>query len=352
MQTNQEIVSSQDMDISILSHFKRLFHESKKVVIIGHKNPDGDAIGSCLGLFWFLHKLGHKPTVVMPNDFPEFLKWMPGNDQILNFDHHSTQVEACLEHTDLICTLDFNDLSRVGSLSALLLNSQKTFVMIDHHQLPADYAVLTWSDTTMSSTSEMVAHLIEAWTGWSELSAAMATNLYTGIMTDTGSFKFPATTAKTHRVSAALIEAGAQHSKIHQAIYDNQSPGQLKLLGRALAQMEIKPEYHTAYTYLSQKDLDECHFKKGDTEGFVNYALQLQGIRFALIFIENQQEQIIKISLRSVGDFSVNEFARNHFNGGGHINAAGGRFDGGLTEAIDYFLKSLPEYKNQLHEAE
>jgi len=340
------------MNTAILSQFKSLFHERKNVVIIGHKNPDGDAIGASLGLYWFLLDLGHKPTVVMPNDFPEFLKWMPGNDQILNFEQQSPQVEACLEQADLICTLDFNDLSRVGGLESLLVNSQKTFVMIDHHQQPADYAALTWSDTTMSSTSEMIAHLIEAWTGWSKLTEATATNLYTGIMTDTGSFRFPATTAKTHQVVAALIEAGAQHSKIHQAVYDNQSPGRLKLLGRALANMEIQSQYNTAFICLSQKDLDECDFKKGDTEGFVNYALQIQGIRFALIFIENKHEQIIKISLRSVGDFSVNEFARNHFNGGGHINAAGGRFDGSLTEAVNHLLKHLPEYKNQLHEAE
>lgn len=340
------------MNTAILSQFKSLFSGRKNVVIIGHKNPDGDAVGATLGLYWFLLELGHKPTVVMPNDFPNFLKWMPGNDLILNFEQQADQVAQVIKDSDLICTLDFNDLSRVGSLEALLQAASQPFVMIDHHQQPSDYAVLTWSDTTMSSTSEMIAHLIEAWTGWTGLSKAIANNLYTGIMTDTGSFKFPATTAKTHRVVAALIDAGAEHSSIHQAVYDNQSPGRMKLLGRALNNMVIKNEWQTAYTFLSQSDLDECQFKKGDTEGFVNYGLQLEGIKFALIFIENKSEQIIKISLRSIGDFSVNDFARNHFNGGGHTNAAGGRYEGSLSAAIDHLLTQLPAYKNNLYEAQ
>lgn len=340
------------MNTTILSQFQSLFKDQKEVAIIGHKNPDGDAVGAALGLYWFLIELGHKPTVIMPNDFADFLKWMPGSDQILNFEQHPLPVSEFLTRAEIICTLDFNDLSRVGSLESLLHDLKKPFVMIDHHQQPADYAVLTWSDTTMSSTSEMVAHLIEAWTGWPGCSQAMATNLYTGIMTDTGSFKFPATTAKTHRIAAALIEAGADHSAIHQAVYDNQSPGRMKLLGRALEHMVIKQDWQTAYTFLSQSDLDQCDFKKGDTEGFVNYALQLAGIKFALIFIENKSEQIIKISLRSIGNFSVNDFARNHFNGGGHINAAGGRYQGKLSEAIEHLLSHLPLYKNELYEAE
>ena len=339
------------MNAAILSQFQDLFKGQKNIAIIGHKNPDGDAVGATLGLYWFLLDRGHNPTVVMPNDFPDFLKWMPGSDKIVNFEQHTTQVKEIIAQADLICTLDFNDLSRVGNMELLLSESEKPFVMIDHHQQPSNYAILTWSDPSMSSTSEMVAHLIEAWSGWAGLTQAIATNLYTGIMTDTGSFKFPATTAKTHRVVAALIEAGTPHSNIHQAVYDNQSPGRMKLLGRALENMVIKQEWQTAYTFLSQSDLDQCDFKKGDTEGFVNYALQLEGIKFALIFIENKSEQIIKISLRSIGDFSVNDFARQHFSGGGHINAAGGRYAGELSQAIEHLLKHLPAYKHQLHEA-
>jgi phosphoesterase RecJ-like protein len=340
------------MNTELISQFQSLFKSPKKVVIVGHKNPDGDALGASLGLYWFLLSQGHQVTVVMPNDFPEFLKWMPGSDDILNFEYQGHEVSTCLNNADIICTLDFNDLSRVGTLESLLRSSDKALVMIDHHQQPSDYAVLTWSDPKMSSTSEMIAHLIEAWTGWSGLSKAMATNLYTGIMTDTGSFRFSATTAKTHEVVAKLIDAGANHTQIHQAVYDNQSPGRLKLLARALANMEIKSSWQTAYTFLSQNDLDQCNFKKGDTEGFVNYALQLQGIKFAIIFIENQNEQLIKISFRSTGDFSVNEFARNHFDGGGHTNAAGGRYNGRLSEAIDHLLTELPKYKEQLYEIE
>ena len=339
------------MEDSILAQFKTLFESPKKAVIIGHKNPDGDAVGSALGLYWFLNALGHQVQVIMPNDFPDFLKWLPGQQSILVYDKQQDKVIEALKSSEVVCTLDFNDLSRVGELSELLAPMEQSFVMIDHHQQPGDYAHLTWSDTSMSSTSEMVAQLIEAWTGWSGLNAAVATNLYTGIMTDTGSFKFPATTATTHRIIAALIDAGAAHSEIHQEVYDTQSPGRLKLLGRALAQLEIFPKWHTAFTYLNQNDLDQCDFKKGDTEGFVNYALQLKGIKFALIFIENQNEGITKISLRSVGDFSVNDFARKHFNGGGHNNAAGGRYQGAPQQAIDYFLTCLPGYKAELDAA-
>ncbi len=339
------------MKTAILNQFKALFEVPKKTVILGHKNPDGDALGASLGLHWFLKSLGHETQVIMPNDFPDFLKWMPGHESILVHDKQEEEVRQALKSCEVICTLDFNDLSRVGEMTKLLTRIDQSFVMIDHHQEPGDYASLTWSDTSMSSTSEMVAQLIESWIGWTGLNSAIATNLYTGIMTDTGSFKFPTTTAKTHRIVAALIDAGAPHSQIHREVYDTQTPGRLKLLGRALAQLEIFPDWHTAFTYLNQSDLDQCNFKKGDTEGLVNYALQLKGIKFALIFIENRSEKITKISLRSVGDFSVNDFARKHFDGGGHTNAAGGRYHGVPKVAIDYFLTCIPAYKNELNAA-
>ena len=220
--------------------------------------------------------------------------------------------------------------------------------MIDHHQSPDDYATVTYSDVLMSSTSQMVYHLIEALDGLDFLTPEISTNLYCGIMTDTGSFRFPCTTATTHKVIAHLIETGAKNSEIHQNIYDTNSPNRMKLLGAALKNLEILYEYKTAYISLSQSDLDSNHFKKGDTEGFVNYALSIEGIIFAVIFIENKQEDIIKMSLRSKGSFSVNEFARNHYNGGGHINAAGGRSLKSLTETISEFISILPRYKKEL----
>jgi phosphoesterase RecJ-like protein len=203
----------------------------------------------------------------------------------------------------------------------------------------------------MCSTSEMVFHFMEALDSIELLNKEIATQLYVGIMTDTGSFRFPATTATTHRVIANLIEAGANNSTIHQNVYDTNSPDRLKLLGTALNNMVMLPEFRTAYITISQDELNENNFKKGDTEGFVNYALSMSGVIFAIIFIENKKEDIIKISLRSKGDFSVNEFSRNHYNGGGHTNAAGGRSLKSLTDTIEEFISILPRYKKELNES-
>ncbi len=330
---------------------KKLLATPQKIVVIGHKNPDGDAVGSCLGLSFFLKSLGHSSTVIMPNDFPDFLKWMPGVDAILIYDKETQKCKEILEATNLIFTLDFNSLDRVGDLQTPLENSKAQFVMIDHHQQPAEYAIATYSDVSMSSTSEMVYHFMEALGKIEKLSKKIATNLYTGIMTDTGSFRFPSTTPTTHRIIAKLVETGAQGAIIHQNIYDTNSPERMKLLGVALNNLNILSDYNTAFITLSQKELDEHSFKKGDTEGFVNYALSVKGIVFAAIFIENKQENIVKMSFRSKGDFSVNDFARNHYSGGGHINAAGGKSSLSLNKTITDFISILLRYKNELTHA-
>ncbi|MBL4662404.1 MAG: bifunctional oligoribonuclease/PAP phosphatase NrnA [Flavobacteriaceae bacterium] len=326
----------------------KLLQSPKRIVVIGHRNPDGDAIGSCLGLSFFLKQRGHDVQVVMPNDFPEFLKWLPGCSSILTYDRDASKVKESITKTELIFTLDFNALNRTGDLAEVLEKATAEFVMIDHHQQPDSYAVATYSDVSMCSTAQMVFHFIETFNGLNEITPEIATNLYTGIMTDTGSFRFPATTSITHRVIATLIDCGANNSEIHQNIYDTNSHNRLKLLGVALNNLEILSEYNTAYISISQEELDKNHFRKGDTEGFVNYALSIKGIVFALIFIESKQENITKISFRSKGDFSVNEFARKHFNGGGHTNAAGGRSDQPLMKTINEFIAILPLYKNAL----
>ncbi|MEZ4779552.1 MAG: bifunctional oligoribonuclease/PAP phosphatase NrnA [Flavobacteriaceae bacterium] len=337
------------MEVTTLKTVERLLEKPKKIVIVGHKNPDGDAVGSCLGLSFFLRNRGHQATVVMPNDFPDFLKWLPGCDTILNFEKLSEETISIISETEIIFTLDFNALNRTGGLTEILEQFTGDFVMIDHHQQPDDFAVATYSDVTMSSTCEMVYHFIQNLGGNTEITSEIATNLYTGIMTDTGSFRFPSTSATTHKVIAHLIECGANNSEIHQNIYDTNSPDRMKLLGVALNNLIILPEYKTAYITLSQQELDQHNFKKGDTEGFVNYPLSIEGIVFAVIFIENKQEGITKISLRSKGNFSVNEFSRNHYNGGGHTNAAGGKSEKSLTATVTEFISILPQYKNALN---
>jgi phosphoesterase RecJ-like protein len=331
---------------------EKLLASAQKVIIVGHKNPDGDAVGSCLGLSFFLKSLGHITTVIMPNDFPDFLKWLPGVEEIIVHEREREKSTELINSSDLVFTLDFNSLDRVGGeLQTVLENCSAKFVMIDHHQQPADYAVATYSDVKMSSTSEMVFHFMDALGQTEKLSKEIAVNLYTGIMTDTGSFRFSSTTPTTHRVAAKLIEAGAESAIVNQNVYDTNSPERMKLLGVALNNLVILPELYTAYITLTQKELDDHNFKKGDTEGFVNYALSVKGVVFAVIFIENKQESIVKISFRSKGNFSVNDFARNHYSGGGHINAAGGKSSQDLNKTINEFISILPRYKNELKDA-
>ena len=336
------------MNLEHLNELKKLLSSSKKIAIIPHKNPDGDAIGSTLALWHYLVNSGHTASIVSPNDFPKFLKWMPGADKILNFEKENIQSKSCIEKADIVFTLDFNHLGRVGHMSETLESANATFVMVDHHQEPSDYAKIMYSDVSMSSTCEMVYVLIKKLGSENSITPEIANCIYTGIMTDTGSFKFAATTSNTHRVIADLIDKGAEGTEIHHRIYDTNSPSRLHLLGCALKNMVILQEYQTAYITLSQEELDKYNYQKGDTEGFVNYGLTLDGIRFAIIFIENKEEGIFKISFRSVGDFSVNDFARKHFHGGGHTNAAGGKSDYSIEETIAYFTSLLPLYKNQL----
>jgi phosphoesterase RecJ-like protein len=330
---------------------KKLLASPQKIVVVGHKNPDGDAVGSCLGLSFFLNRLGHKADVIMPNDFPDFLKWLPGVENIIIHEKEQGKSLETLQQASVIFTLDFNSLDRVGDMQQFLEDCDANFVMIDHHQQPDDYAVATYSDVSMSSTSEMVYHFMDALDELGALCLEVSTQLYTGIMTDTGSFRFSSTTATTHRVVAHLIEMGADSAKIHQNVYDTNSPDRMKLLGVALKNLHILTEFNTAYITITQKELDSCNFKKGDTEGFVNYALSVKNVVFAVIFIENKQENIVKISFRSKGNFSVNDFARNHYNGGGHINAAGGKSSHSLNKTVTEFISTLPRYKEELTHA-
>ncbi len=336
------------MNFEEINSVKALLSKPQKIVIVPHKNPDGDAIGSTLGLWHFLKNMGQDASVIVPNDYPRFLKWMPGNEDIINFERKNSEAKERISQATLIFTLDFNHLGRIGQMQTELESADATFIMIDHHQEPADYAQITYSDVSMSSTCEMVYTFIEKLGGVQAITSEIANCLYAGIMTDTGSFKFASTTSRTHRVIADLIDKGAENTKIHHQIYDTNTPARLHLLGCALKNMVILEKFRTAYITLSQEELDAHEYKKGDTEGFVNYGLTLDGIIFAVIFIENKEEGIIKISFRSVGDFSVNEFARKHFQGGGHDNAAGGKSDVSIAETTKFFESLLPNYTDKL----
>ncbi len=324
---------------------KQLLETPKRIVIVPHKNPDGDAIGSTLGLYHYLKAKNHNVVVIAPNDYPNFLKWIPAEDTIVQHESEVIKSKALIENAELIFTLDFNALNRTGGMEPALVKAKAIKILIDHHPQPEDYAKYVYSDVSICSTSQMVYHFLEMLDDVKAINKVIATCLYVGIMTDTGSFRFASTTSTTHRVVAELIDKGANNAEIHDNVYDSNSYNKLQLLGCALNNLKVIPKHKTAYISLSQDELNQFNFKKGDTEGVVNYGLSIENVVFAAIFIEHKKEGIIKISFRSKGNFDVNAFARNHFNGGGHINAAGGRSELSLKDTIEKFISILPNYK-------
>ncbi len=316
---------------------QNLLATPKKIAIIPHRSPDGDAMGSTLALYHFLLKLNHKPIVISPNDFPNFLAWLPSSETVLIYENNKENCTKILNEAELVFTLDFNALHRTGEMEQVLNKLSAPMIMIDHHQKPDMYATVTYTDTSIGSTCEMIYNLISFLDKKALLDKTIATCIYTGITTDSGSFRFPSTTSTTHRIVAELIDLGIDNSEIHNLLFDDNSANRLQLLGRALQNIKVFPEYKTSYITLSQKELDEFHYQKGDTEGIVNYGLSIKGILFSAIFIEHRDENIIKISFRSQGNFDVNQFAREHFNGGGHINAAGGKSNESMKATTNKF---------------
>ena len=325
------------MKIQDIQAIQLLLSTPKKIAIIPHRGPDGDAMGSTLGLYHFLLKNNHHPVVVSPNEFPDFLAWMPGAETVKIFEKDKENCTKILEDAELIFTLDFNALHRTGEMEHVLAQLKAPFIMIDHHQKPDDYATFTYSDTSFGSTCEMIYNFILFLGKKHDIDKTIGTCIYTGILTDSGSFRFPKTTGTTHRIIAELIDLGVENTEIPTLLFDNSSFGRLQILGRALQNMKVITEHKTAYITLTQDELNSFNYVKGDTEGIVNYGLSIKGIVFAAIFIENKEEKIIKISFRSQGDFDVNQFARDYFNGGGHRNAAGGKSEVSMEETIRKF---------------
>jgi len=322
-----------------------LLSTPKRIAIIPHRSPDGDAMGSTLALYHFLLKLDHQATVISPNEFPGFLDWLPSAETVLVYENDKENTTKILQEAELIFTLDFNALHRTGEMEHVLNKLKAVFIMIDHHQSPDDFAKFTYSDTSFGSTCEMIYNFILQLGKKELIDKTIANCIYTGILTDSGSFRFPKTTGTTHRIIADLIDLGAENTTIPTLLFDNNSYDRLQLLGRALQNMKVFPEYKTTYISLSQEELDAFNYVKGDTEGIVNYGLTIKGIVFAAIFIEHKDENIVKISFRSQGDFDVNQFARAHFNGGGHINAAGGKSNLTLKDTIAKFEQLITQIK-------
>ncbi len=319
----------------------------KDIVIISHRNPDGDAIGSSLGLYHYLLSQGHAVHVVLPSEYPDAFLWMPGIQNIIVFDSDQERTREVCERAQIIFCLDFNSLDRIDKVGEIIqpLNSVK--VLIDHHLYPEPFADYVMSDTTASSTAEMVFDFIVLMGHRPDISRATADCVYTGIVTDTGSFKF-STSPKLFRIVAELLELGVDDYKLQDLIFNSLDEKQLRLLGHCLYnRMEILPEYRTGIITLTKEDYEHFDIVRGETEGIVNYLLKMRDITMAAFITE--QPSIVKISLRSKGDFSVQDICRKHFKGGGHRNASGGFSFQPLKVTLRKFKELLPEYKDALN---
>ena len=334
------------MKESFIQELKESLTTFKKIVILPHRNADGDALGSTLALKHFLKQKNHQVRVISPNDYPSFLKWLPGESDVLKYNQTPKLARDCIREADLIFTLDFNALSRIEDLTNIVKSASGEKIMIDHHEAPEDYAKLNYSDPTMSSTCEMIYNVIKALDQYG-FNKEIAYCLYTGIMTDTGSFRYSSTTSITHNVIAHLIQLGANGAEIHQKIYDSSTYSRLKLLGLTLSNLIKIPKLPVVFMTLTQNELESCDYKKGDTEGFVNYGLSLDGVIFFFFLVENEGEGKIKMSFRSQGMFSVNDFARIYFKGGGHHNAAGGMSMENMKNTVEHFINAVQEVSFQ-----
>ncbi len=322
--------------------------QPKKIVITMHQKPDGDAMGSTLALFHFLTQFEHQATVISPTNWADFLNWMPGVKAVIDYEKDTTNANAVIAQADWIFCLDFNTMSRTKKMESVLLASSATKILIDHHQQPQttvfNYGI---SDTTKSSTAEMVYDFIYNSGFENKINDAISQCLYAGVMTDTGSFRFPSTSSDVHKMVADLIARGLQHSKIHENLFDNFSENRLRFIGNTLLnRMQVFYEYNTALISITQADLIKYDIKTGDTEGLVNYPLSIEGIKMAAIIIDRGEER--KCSFRSKGSFDVNTFARNHFDGGGHYNAAGGQSKEALEMVVEKFIAAMKEHKAEL----
>lgn len=320
----------------------------QKIVITTHHKPDGDAMGSSLGLYAYLIQKGHHVSVITPTDYPYFLHWLPNNSDVIIYTDNKTESEKLVAEAALIFCLDFNTLSRINELGELIRAADAKKIMIDHHLEPEDFDDFRhWNINACAAAQQVYDFIVNVLKDGETLTKDIATCLYTGIMTDSGSFRFPSATSTVYRIAADLIDLGAEHWKIHQLVYDNATENRLRFLGHCISnKLELLREYNTAIISVTAEELKSFNIVTGDTEGIVNYALSVNGIKLAAFIIERPDR--VKISLRSTGDFPANEICKKYFNGGGHRNAAGGASEKSLEETVADFKSILAEYQTQL----
>lgn len=327
-----------------VDQFSKWLEESEQIVIIAHVGPDGDAVGSTLGLYHFLLTIGKKATIIVPNAFPEFLQWMPGSEDILLYDQQKKAADKLLADAQIICCLDFNAIKRVDKMSDAVALSPARKMMIDHHLHPEDFCSIIMSYPKISSTSELVFRLIYRMDGFERMSKAAAECIYTGMMTDTGGFTYNSNNSEIYFIISQLLSKGIDKDEIYRKVFNTYSESRLRLMGYLLySKMKVYPTRHAAMISLTQKEAKEFNYIKGDSEGFVNIPLTVRGVNFSVFFREDTE--LIKVSLRSVGDFPCNQLAAEYFGGGGHLNASGGEFYGTMEEAIATLEKALEKYE-------
>lgn len=328
--------------------FKAFVSVPRKVVIITHYKPDADALGSALGLSGYLRKGGHTVTVVTPSDYPDFLAWMPGNSEVAIFTKDkASSFEKLISECDLVCCVDFSSLKRINELGEMVEKAAAKRLLIDHHLEPEKFADFEQWDDTAASTAELVYALIRDLDDEHKVDRDIANCLYAGLMTDTGGFRHSNTTKKVFETAAALVEHGAEPARVGKLIYDTNTLERMRLMGFVLNErLNVIPEYRTAYIALRIEDLKKYSSQTGDTEGLVNFGLSVKNVKLAVLISERKEN--VKLSFRSLGNFSVNDLARKHFDGGGHKNAAGGQTNLSFDETLKKFLALLPQYKKEL----
>ncbi len=321
---------------------------SKKMAITTHQKPDGDALGSCLGLYHFLIQFGYEVTIISPTKWPSFLNWMPHSQSIIDFENEVDRATAILQSTDCLFCLDFNVFSRTKKMEPLLLSLCCEKILIDHHEDPAvDSFTFVQSNPEKSSTCEMVYDFIMSYKKGNPYTMPIMQCLYAGMVTDTGSFRFPNTHASTHQVIVRFLEHGLQHNIIHGNLFDNVLENRIRFLGHILSnRLEVLYEYNTTLIYVTKEDIKRFDIRTGDTESLISVLLIIQDIQLGALVVDREEER--KWSFRSKNSFNCSNFAQKHFQGGGHVNAAGGVSKESLSYTILYFKKIINQYKNQL----
>lgn len=334
---------------SKIDHFTKWFDRADKIVIVSHVSPDGDAIGSSLGLYHFLLTQDKDVNVIVPNIFPDFLKWMPGSKDILLYDRYKDFADKLIREADVICCLDFNALKRIEDMAGAVAASPARKMMLDHHLHPEEFCRITISHPEISSASELVFRLICRMGYFSDINRQCAECIYTGMMTDTGGFTYNSNNREIYFIISELLSKGIDKDAIYRKVYNTYSESRLRLMGYVLSNMRVYREYNSALISLTKEEQGRFDYIKGDSEGFVNIPLSIKNVCFSCFLREDTEKRMIKISLRSVGSFPCNRVATEYFNGGGHLNASGGEFYGTMDEAVKVFEEALEKYKPLLN---